>query len=121
MGWLPLFEYHQAVIFPRGHTEIVRRKYRKLFPIIIIYCLKHEYLNTTTDLLNLYVLNALNSCHSHRKFVNVIARPQKDKKKMIPWSIPKVNLQMDIETQSKESSFNEYIIFLYSKVKGDIF
>ena len=95
----------QAVISPREHTDIVHRKYWNitgntdktryqkdqllkcnffLTPIIIIYGLMYEYLNTTTVLLILYVLNAQNGCHSHKKFEYVIACPQEDKKKMTP-------------------------------------
>ena len=95
----------QAVIFPRGHTDIFRRKYwnltgnsdnsghRKdqllksnffLTHIIIIYCLKYDYLNAKTVLLILDVLNAQNCRYSHKKFVYVIARPQETKKKISP-------------------------------------
>ena len=56
--------------------------------IIIIYCLKSEYLNTTTVLLILYLLNCQNGCHSHRKFVYVIARPQEAKKKITTCFLP---------------------------------
>ena len=34
----------------------------------------------------LYVLNARNGRHYHRKFVYVIARPQEAKQKMTPWT-----------------------------------
>ena len=49
------------------------------------YCLKSEYLSTTTILLIQYVLKAQNSHHSHRKFVYVIVRPQEAMKKVTPW------------------------------------
>ena len=79
--------------FPRGHTDIVRRKYLNLTGntdktghwkeqllkfnfflthIIIIYYFKSEYLKTTTVLLILYMLNARNGCHCHMQSVYVM-------------------------------------------------
>ena len=86
-------EGRQAVIFPAdtrtlsvGNIDISQDKTRHqkdqllrcnffLTSIIIIYCLKSEYLNTTTDLLIVYSLNAQMGCHSKRTFVYVITRP----------------------------------------------
>ena len=52
--------------------------------IIIIYCLKSEYVNTTTVLNNIYVLNARNGHNSHRNSVYVIARLHVTKEKITP-------------------------------------